>query len=89
MNIPFKDILDALGGGTAAVMIIGLAVAVAALWRQLQKERAAASKILSETQAARLADVKDSAKEVTDLAIATNKTLDALSASLRAGGSNG
>lgn len=64
-------ILEALGGGPMGVVLIAMSVAVVALWRsnnQLHRDR--------------LQDLKEHSATMRDLAVETNRTMDALTAAL-------
>lgn len=75
MNIPFGDILDALGGGMSAVVIFFLGYAVVMLWKALNAERSG-----------RMEDLRDTSNQMRDLVVANNRVLDALTAEIKESG---
>lgn len=78
MNIPFADILDALGGGLSAVVISCLGYAVVMLWKALSAERAG-----------RMDDLRDTSAQMRDLLVTNHRVLDALTSEIKEGNGNG
>ena len=66
------SVIQELGGGLAAVVIVGLAMAV--IWLAISKER---------IQEARLSDMRDANKAHQDQTRETNRVLDALTDAVR------